>query len=423
MAGTASNSFLFEDNFETTAPVNNNATYRYGRSIHCTHEMREDAFDLHGSAHGRGFRIVAGAGHQEGCHGTGSCEIRNQDYLANNTNLLGFSSYYADTLGADSSEVWHNIGQGAFVGVEKLPTGEQAFALRAESVKGLVVVCSKPVVLSADSVEASARIYVAQGGWDGPDDELRVWADLGDSQPSGGISLLPNCTSLATPENIDLMHLRSTSNFSANSTGPPLSSVKVCTPGRLGCVDPEWQRGNRWRDDAWALVKARLAQDTWAWKHLSVSLGRLQDAEVRVCVGLQSGGRGNTAVFVDRLRLSSALSGMPGSQPCSSQLSSPECQPGCAPSAQLVSISSLSSLSSSCGIALSPLAFAVLSVLLGGIALVAVGKFVRMLCDLRTQARERRFSGLDATAPTPLAPVMNAARSTESACPKISSAL
>ena len=393
LGSVASGTFLLEESFDTLAAVNNNQTYRHGRSVHCAHELRDDAFDVHGSAHGRGFRIVAAPGYREGCGGdAGACEIRSHEYLANHSNLLGFSSFYVDTRGASTLEPFHHIGQGAFFGVEKVDTGAQAFALRAEGVKGLIAVCSKPVVVSADAVEASAKIYVAQGGWDSADDELRVWADLGGADPAGGaVSLLPNCTALATPQNVDLLGLRSASNSSGGSSpGPPLSEVR-----------PFWPRGNLWRDAAWGVVKGRLAHDTWAWRELSASLGHVEGSEVRVCVGLQSGGTGATAVFVDHLQLSAGGSVRGAAGPVLRGGG-----PVCEPSAQLVRISSLASLAvpGSCGLAVNRTALVVLAAL---VALIAVFKLVAKLWDVRPEAQERRqmaFAGLEvANPPRPLA--------------------
>lgn len=354
-----SGSFLFEESFSIT-PENNNRTFRNGRSDRCAHELRYDSYDLHKAARGRGFRVVTAPG-RKGCNELVECQIRDRDYSNSHPNLLGFNSYFVDTLGADGLEPWHNIGQGAFVGVERLPShaGDQAFALRADGVVGLVAVCTLPVVLSADAVEASARVYVAQRGWTRPQDELRVWADIGG--PDGGISLLPNCTALATRDNVDRLNLRSAANSTANSTVEGMS---------IRDLNPAWPRGNMWRDASWALTESRLAEDTWAWKDLAVPLGRLEGAEVKVCVGLQSGGRGDTAVFVDRL----ALQGGPsadGGTPV-----------GCAPSSVLVGTASLSSLAvpGSCGPTFD---VGILSTLVGLVALLALAGFVSWACQRR----------------------------------------
>jgi hypothetical protein len=370
---------LFFEDFNTLAAVNNNATYRNGRSVHCTHKLRNDAFDLHGAAHGRGFRIVAAPGQGDACDDAGACAIRDAAYLSSRDGLLGFSSFHTDTLGASGAEPWHNIGQGAFVGLERVPGGGQAFALRAEGVLGFVAVCSNPVVLSADSVRASARIYASRRGWDGPNEELRVWADFGGAGPDGGISLLPNCTAVATAQNIDSLGLRSPSN-TTSSDGPSLESI-----------NPNWPRGNLWRDAAWALMKDRLAEDTWDWRDLSVSLGRLQDNEARVCVGLQGGGSGATALFVDRLQLTP--------QTCDAQLPSSSCEQTCAPSPLLVGPSAFATLAvpGSCGLSLDPSAMRVLYVLAGCAALVAIVRISQMLRQSWRLRRQLSTPGLEVT--------------------------
>jgi hypothetical protein len=370
--------FVFEEGFDGV-PVRNNATYRDGRGARCVHELRYDQFDLHGAAHGRGFRIVTAPGHERGCE-PDQCEIRDQGYLAGHPTLLGFDSYYVDTLNGQITEPWHNIGQGAFVGVEELPHGEQAFALRAEGVTGLVIVCTKPIVLSAATSEAFARVYVANDGWTVPEEELRVWADVG--APGGGISLLPNCTTGATRENIDALGLRSrTSNSTATDT--PVSAI-----------DPEWARGNTWRDDVWALMQLRLSQDDFAWRDLSVSLGRLEAAETRVCVGLQSNGIGSTTVFVDHLQLSGGgtSDGAPTEQ-------------GCAPDAQLVGMSSLSELAvpGSCGLLFdNPVAQGFLAVLLALLGMVGLRHCCVCMRE-RARARWPRKLAVEVTSPRPFA--------------------
>lgn len=396
---SASGSFLLGENF-SHVPANNNATYRDGRGK-CAHELRYDAFDLHKAAHRRGFRTVYGPG-GGGCGGdAAACEMRSPVYLSSNQNLLGFNAYYVDTIGVNGLEPWHNIGQGAFVGVETLPSGGQAFALRADGVKGLVIVCSLPAVVSAPAVEASARIYATQRGWSEPADELRVWAET--TGASGGISLLPNCTSAATRDNLHLLGLRgaatNATTYRGNASAAMPSSGLSITE-----VNPDWPRGNVWRDDAWGVVKRRLAGEAWEWRDLSVPLGRLEGTEVRVCVGLQSEGRGDTAVFVDRLQL---LGGAGGGGEMH--------RPGCTPSPWLVGVGSLRSIAvpGSCGPSYDPTA---LGVLLTIVACAAIGGLVWLLCRVWTilhpaaaprspKGAQPPFSafGTEVTTPTPLA--------------------
>ena len=340
MSGT---NFSFHEDFEG-APAKDNATYRDRRGHRCAHELGYDAFDKHLAAHQHGFRAVAGDQRTEGCS---SCS-------------LGFNSFYVDTLGADGSEAFHTLSgalrRGAYVGVERAPTGDHTFGLRMENVKGLVLVCSKPLRVSGASVVASASVYVAPSGWQTAEDELRVYAEIR-SEPNAhayGISLLPNCTSIVTNETVDAFGLRSNSSaavFGINGTyadtwevlhGRPLRHVTNAPPS-----------------DA-------------VWKNLSVALGRLDASQVRVCVGMQSLGEpGAPAVFVNRLQLSGENDGVEA------------LAPACAPSPRLVGVDSLKDLAvpGSCGMALDPVPLSVLVVLISLCIVGAIGSFLIRTCS------------------------------------------
>lgn len=302
--------FAVEENFEDVVVAEaipgsfadvtfNTSTYRDNRGYRCAHSLRYGG--LNGDAEHRSKRVVG------------------QD--PNGTAVpsdLGFTSYFVDSIGGgDEDNLLHHIG-GAPIGVEAVPTGGQAFALRASAAgqplfSGYLIVCSKPVVVSTEAAVASARIYLAQAGWHEATDELRAWADIGD--PAGGISLLPNCSSVATRENVDILGLR-TATPGAAFTGAPL------THG-----DPA------------------LLPDTWQWLDLSASLGRLDHAEVSVCVGLQTAA-GAEAVYIDRLRVSGADESSAAGAGEESAAA-----PSCSPSPVLVGTASLSSLAvdGSCG--------------------------------------------------------------------------
>ena len=264
----------FFDEDEALASASPNATYRDSLGPQCAHEL------LQVEPSGR---LVSSTGNLE-------------------EGDLGFTSYYVDSLGADGSAPLHSgDSTGARIGLEVVPGGRHAYALRAAGIDGLLVVCTRPVTLRAPSVRAEATVYVAQAGWHEAADELRAWADLGDrSRP---ISLLPGCAPRATRENVDVMGLRSS----------PAPGVAY-TGKAFGEADPA------------------LLNDTWHWRTLQVDLGQV-DSSVAVCVGLQSGA-GAEEVYVDELRLLvNSSSGAGGAA-----------RAGCEPSSQLTPISRLPTL-------------------------------------------------------------------------------
>ena len=313
-----------EEGFEDVEARGPGAKFRDARGTKCAHKLRDDAGDkdhrFHGN--GKGWRIVAAAGQ----HGH-----------------LGFSSYYVDSLGLNGIDAFHDIGEGSPIGVELAPTGEQAFALRMADMTGYLFVCSNPVVLTAEVAVASVRLSVGPAGWHEASDELRAWVEISETSVGlvpqilfcmafgvvgafvgrhttlwlharggwgaafmlasgalfGGIgvaiaraapntaafedvaqmSLLPNCSALATRENLDTLGLRPPS-----TTGISLGDGSLSAP----FSDP----GNA----------SRPLNDTWQWTNLSTSLGSVREAKVSVCVGLQSAA-GAATVFVDELRV------------------------------------------------------------------------------------------------------------------------
>jgi hypothetical protein len=149
-----------------------------------------------------------------------------------------------------------------------------------------------------------------------------------------------------------------------------------------------------------ALCPKAFLRDTWAWQDLRVSLGTLDNAEVCVCVGLNSGGSGGKAVFVDRLQLGSHLNGSSGGAP---PCQSPPCQPSCKPSPLLVGVSSLFALAApgSCGFSVNLGGLIAIAVVGGLIALGYSGRGLSCLWkrrQARREPRERRFKGLEVTA-------------------------
>ena len=356
----------FAEDFEGVE-ARNNGKFRDARGFRCAHELRDDPGDQDKRFHGvNGWRIVSGPSDR-------------------NAGNLGFTSYYVDSLGS-SGTVFNRIGFGAPIGVERLITGEQAFALRMEHIYGYLFVCSQPVVMTAEAVVASARLYVAQAGWHEPSDELRVWADISHGpEPSmeaivvfacvfGGLgvalsyvpatthlqgpavaivmllcagllagvgvgvawaapnvaefqsgaqhSLLPNCSDVVTRENVDVLGLRVSDPPGTAFGGAPFSAG-----------DPA------------------LLNDTWHWRDLSASIGTLNDAAVRICVGLQSCAGAET-VYVDRIQVSTFDSAGPaGKRTGADTASGDPMPPRCAASDVLVGVESFADLAvaGSCG--------------------------------------------------------------------------
>ncbi len=266
--------FAYEEDFEDVE-ARNDGKFRDARGSRCAHEVRDDGGDQDRRMHGvNGWRIVAAPAHRGECHP--ACD-------------LGFTTYYVDSLGSDGTDPFHKIGQGAPVGVESVPDGEHAYALRLQGVHGMVVMCSRPIEVTADYAVASARVHVAAPGWHDPSDELRVWVDVSGSRTgdNGGVSLLPQCAPVATADDVDALGLRSSNS-------------------------------------------------SWQWRNLSVALGALERASVRVCTGLQSRLHSEAAVFVGAVGISGGGGdGAPATQSPAQR---------CAPSPVLVGVSSLSAL-------------------------------------------------------------------------------
>lgn len=273
----------FDDDDESPPPTP--APYRDRQGFRCAHELTPEA----------GARAIAEVGNLS-------------------TFDLGFSSYYVDSLGANGSAPLHAgknasssavTSAGAAIGVEEVD-GREVYALRGAGTDGYLFVCSRPLwVAAAVRARAEAVIYVAQAGWHEDEDELRAWADVTpEAAATQHFSLLPNCSATVKRANIDTLGLRDSSTPGVAYSGAPSA------PG-----DPA------------------LLPDLWQWRTLGVHLGaRESAAEIRVCVGLQSGA-GAEAVFVDELRIREAHG--------ESDLSP---RAGCAPSAALVGVSSFASL-------------------------------------------------------------------------------
>ena len=137
----------------------------------------------------------------------------------------------------------------------------KAFALRASDFHGFLFVCTIPRILTSPyGLGATVRLHVAHAGWEAPTSALRVWADGGEA--IGQVSLLSNCTDEATPANIDALGLRA--------------------------------------GDASGGGEARGAAQQFT--ELSVVLPPMEEAHLRICVGLQAAG-GDEEVLVDSLSL------------------------------------------------------------------------------------------------------------------------